>query len=258
LVVSLDGRKFVNMDRKIFYNIYRKIQSVIAPRLRYSQEIYEEVLSEYCSNSIQWLDLGCGHKLLPTWRLENEKKLVGSAKLIAGIDADYGSLAKHKTIKKRVCGDICRLPFVDNTFDLITSNMVFEHLEIPEEQLREISRILKKGGRLIFHTPNKHGYTTFLARILPEFVKSSLVYLLQGRKEEDVFPAYYRINSRYEITKAGDLVGLKIADFKLFCSSAQLVIFPPLVVFELIWIRFLMSRCGKPFRTNIIAVMEKV
>src|SRR3972149_5687544 len=136
------------MNKQIFYNIYWKLQQIIAPGLKYSQNIYEDVLNDYCTNTIKWLDLGCGHHLLPPWRLEQEKVLISKAKLIIGIDYDYLSLTKHKTIKNKLRGDITELPFPDNTFDLITSNMVFEHLDNPEKHLKQISRALSKGGKL--------------------------------------------------------------------------------------------------------------
>lgn len=245
------------MNRQACYNIYWKLQSMIAPGLKYSQAIYEDVLKEYCEEPLKWLDLGCGHQLLPPWRLEQEKTLIDKAKQVFGIDYDYLSLTKHKTIKNKLRGDISKLPFPDNTFDLITSNMVFEHLDNPEQQLREICRVLSKGGRLIFHTPNKFSYATLMARMIPESIKDKIVYVLQGRKEEDVFPAFYRINSPSEIDKLAKLSGFNVLKIKLICSSAQFVILPPIVLFELIYIRFLMSKAGKSLRTNIIAILEK-
>lgn len=246
------------MSRDIFFKIYWKLQSIIAPGLKYSQTIYEDVLREHCGESFSWLDLGCGHQLLPPWRFEQEKNLINrKGKLIVGIDYDYLSLTKHKTITNLVRGNISKLPFPDNTFDIITSNMVFEHLENPEEQLKEIFRVLSRGGKLIFHTPNKLGYTTLAAMMIPEAIKGRLVYILQGRKEEDVFPAYYKINSPTKIKEIAALSKFKVLKIKMICTSAQFVIIPPLVFLELIWIRFLMSKAGRPLRTNIIAILEK-
>lgn len=245
------------MNQQILYSIYKKLQSIIAPGLKYSQSIYEEVLNEYCDNSVKWLDLGCGHHLLPPWRLEQEKLLISKANSVFGIDYDYLSLTKHCTIKNKLRGDITRLPFADHSFDLITSNMVFEHLDDPEKQLKEVSRLLSKGGKLIFHTPNSCSYATLMARIIPEYIKGKLVFILQGRKEEDIFPAYYRINSPTKIKELARLSGFNVVEIKLICSSAQFIVFPPIVFFELFWIRFLMSKTGKPLRTNIIAILEK-
>ena len=245
----------INRDK--FYKIYWWLEKIIAPGLQYSQNIYEKVLNDNCAAGIKWLDLGCGHHILPQWRLEQEKKLIDIPNLIIGLDYDLLSLTKHKTIKNLVRGDISILPFPDNSFDMVTSNMVFEHLDNPQQQLNEISRVLKAGGKLIFHTPNKLSYATLMAIITPERIKDTLIYILQGRKEEDVFPAFYRINSPSKIKMLGHKSGFKTIKIKLICSSAQFVIIPPLVILELIWIRFLMLKIGKPLRTNIIAILEK-
>lgn len=245
------------IDRKSFLKIYWLLQKYIVPNLQYSQHIYEQVLNSYCTKGIKWLDLGCGHHILPPWRLKQEKELVKLPNLVIGLDYDYPSLVKHKTIKNLVCGDINHLPFPDDLFDLVTANMVFEHLNNPQQSLNEISRVLKIGGKLIFHTPNKWGYTTLASRMIPEKIKDKLIYILQGRSEEDVFPTFYRINSLKEIEKMAQSSGFKVIEIKLICSSAQFAIIPPLALFELIWIKFLMSKIGKYLRTNIIAILEK-
>jgi ubiquinone/menaquinone biosynthesis C-methylase UbiE len=245
------------MNRQALFQAYWKFQSLIVPGLKYSQALYEDVLSDESRSPRAWLDLGCGHNLLPSWRSEQEVALVGRQKLVVGIDYDLPSLVKHKTIKCKARGDITRLPFADDTFDLVTANMVFEHLQQPESQLREIARVLKSGGRLIFHTPNVLGYGTLAARVIPEAVKAKLIFFLQGRKEEDVFPAYYRMNSPSRIEKLAGSSGLDISSIRMICSSAQLVVCPPLVIVELLWIKMLLTRAMRPFRTNIIAILQK-
>jgi len=245
------------MKREIFYKIYWKFQSRIAPKLKYSQYIYEEVLKDNCQFNYVWLDLGCGHQLFSPWRYEQEKDLVKGSKAIIGLDYDFYSLTKHRTIENKVRADISNLPFAEDSFDLITSNMVFEHINRPEVQLREIYRILKPGGKLIFHTPNVLSYATLMARLVPERIKNKLVFLLQGRKDEDVFPAFYKINSKSKIEKLGKQAGFRIKKIMMVCSSAQFIIIPPIVFLELLWIRLLMTKRMKWLRTNIIAILEK-
>jgi ubiquinone/menaquinone biosynthesis C-methylase UbiE len=46
-----------------------------------------------------------------------------------------------------VRGDVSKLPLTDNTFDLVTSNKVFEHLQEPHIQMTEIFRVLSRAGR---------------------------------------------------------------------------------------------------------------
>ena len=46
------------------------------------------------------------------------------------------------------------LAYPDNTFDLVTTTEVIEHLEHYRETLREIFRVLKPGGLCVLSTPN--------------------------------------------------------------------------------------------------------
>lgn len=47
-----------------------------------------------------------------------------------------------------------KLPYADNTFDIVTATEVIEHLEHYRETIREFYRILKPGGVCILSTPN--------------------------------------------------------------------------------------------------------
>ena len=46
------------------------------------------------------------------------------------------------------------LPFPDNKFDVVFACHSFEHTERPTATLREINRVLKKGGIMVLVTPN--------------------------------------------------------------------------------------------------------
>jgi ubiquinone/menaquinone biosynthesis C-methylase UbiE len=245
------------VDRAALYRLYWKMQPAIAPGLEDSQYTYECMLARTVAGTSRWLDLGCGHHLLPPWRTEQEIRLICGANLVVGIDYDHLSLTKHQTIGNLVRGNISRLPFADGTFDLVTSNMVFEHLEHPEQQLREIWRVLAPGGQLIFHTPNKFGYATWMARMVPEAVKDKFVLFFQGRAEEDVFPAFYRINTPQSIHRLATQAGFAKIEIKHTCAFAQFVVIPPLALLELFWIRFLMSKSGRRLRPYLITTLEK-
>lgn len=49
-----------------------------------------------------------------------------------------------------------RLPFPDNSFDIVLSNHVIEHTNDQTLHLREIHRVLRSGGTLYLATPNKY------------------------------------------------------------------------------------------------------
>ncbi len=48
--------------------------------------------------------------------------------------------------------DLSRLPFADNSFDCVTCGYVLEHLPDPRDGLREMARVLVKGGRMLLLT----------------------------------------------------------------------------------------------------------
>ena len=56
-------------------------------------------------------------------------------------------------------GDIFHLPFPSNTFDNIILSEVLEHLDDPPAALKEIFRVLKKGGRFLVSVPYKQVIT---------------------------------------------------------------------------------------------------
>ena len=52
-----------------------------------------------------------------------------------------------------VKADICNLPFEDKTYDIIFCNHVLEHIPDDTKAMRELYRVLKKGGMGIFQIP---------------------------------------------------------------------------------------------------------
>ena len=243
--------------KNILCKNYFKIEKIIAPGLKYSRDIYEEVFKSYINPNVLWLDLGCGRQMLKSWKLQEEIELIGNCKAIVGLDYDFDSIRKHKTIVNRVRGDLSFIPFKNNSFDVVTSNMVVEHLRDPEFFFRDVYSILKPGGIFIFHTPNVFGYTTILARLVPDIIKNKLVEVLYGRKEEDVFPAYYKANSEKEIRKLVKLSGFKLKKIRMIATCAQFFVVLPIAIIELIWIRIIMMKPFRVLRTNMIVVLEK-
>jgi|SRR5580704_243111 SAM-dependent methyltransferase len=245
------------MKRSRLYHVYDKIQRRVVPGLRYSQDFYEDRLREVLSQNAWWLDIGCGHQVLPAWREQQEKSLVQQAEFVVGFDYDWPSLMKHRSIHLRVQGKISALSFKDESFDLVTANMVVEHLAEPDLQFREIHRILRPGGLFVFHTPNAYGYMTLFARLVPEFMKGRLIQLLDGRAAEDVFKTYYRANTESQIRRLAQQTGFEIEKLRLVASVAKFAVIAPLAFFELLWIRLLLWRGLRSLRTNLIVTLKK-
>lgn len=71
---------------------------------------------------------------------------------------------KAKHIESRVCNLATQpIPFNDSHFDVVIFTEVFEHLPAPPTDIfREISRVLRTGGKLIFSTVN---FATLVNRV---------------------------------------------------------------------------------------------
>jgi len=243
--------------RAAFMKLYWKMERLITPGLRSSQHAYEETLRDHLAPDARWLDLGCGHQLLPDWRETQEQELVSRARVLVGVDYCLESLKRHRSIRLKARADIGCLPFGHGIFDLVTANTVVEHLDDPKVQFGEALRVLKPGGLFIFHTPNGLGYPTILARLIPEALKARLACILERRQEHDVFRTYYRANTRGRIRRLAEQLGFDVLSLQMVVSSAHLVVIPPLVIAELCWIRLLMTRPLEALRTNIIAILRK-
>ena len=72
--------------------------------------------------------------------------------------------------------DALNLSFPDNTFDLITSVDVIEHVGKPERMVEEVSRVLKPGGVALITFPSLHFPFTYdpINRILSYFTRRKI------------------------------------------------------------------------------------
>jgi len=102
----------------------------------------------------QALDVGCGTGTLALLA----SKRVGRAGRVVGIDpaTDQIARARQKAARRHApvefqLGVIERLPFPDQTFDVVFSTLMMHHLPAPlkRQGLAEIVRVLKPGGRLV-------------------------------------------------------------------------------------------------------------
>ncbi len=237
---------------------YAFLKRKIVPQLRFNQEFYEEAVGRHISAQTVWLDAGCGKHVLPPWRAETERNLVARARLAIGCDADHEAIRKHCTLSRLVACDLAQLPMRSASVNLITCNMVVEHLERPIEVFGEFARILKPGGRVIIHTPNLYSHFVLGSRLIPKRLKPILVKALDGRKGEDVFPTRYCANTPARLQALMTQVGLTKESFRMLASEAALqATHPILAVPELLYIRLTLRPSLKLLRASILATFLK-
>lgn len=75
------------------------------------------------------------------------------------------------------CEDLMAVTFPDNSFDLVVTSDVLEHVRRPYEAFRELYRVLRPGGRHIFSIPVGHP------------MPRSTIERVDGSGDEDVYLA---------------------------------------------------------------------
>jgi SAM-dependent methyltransferase len=85
-------------------------------------------------------------------------KLAKEARQAVGLDIEFERTQEARMLAPQVlCGAGEQLPFAPNSFDLILSHEVLEHVQDDQQAVDEIVRALKPGGRLVMFVPNR-GY----------------------------------------------------------------------------------------------------
>jgi SAM-dependent methyltransferase len=232
----------------------------LVPGLRNSTWAYRQQLEQLVTPTTRWLDLGCGHQLLPTWMEDGTvaaAALIARAPLVIGLDQVPSQLAKHTTIRRRVAADIARLPLRDEVFDLVSANMVLEHVADGARLLSEVSRVTAPGGRFVFHTPNRRFYQIALSTWVPQAIRRRAASVIEGREMDDVFPTHYRINTRPAIEALAASGGWTVEEMRFVNSGLTMTRVPPLALIEIGVTRLLETSALAGGRSNLVVVLRK-
>ena len=84
-----------------------------------------------------------------------------------------------------VIGDAHRLPFADQTFELIVITAVLEHVRHPEKVVSEIQRCLNDGGKVYVEVPFLQGFHAD-PHDYQRFTVSGIRVLFEGFLEEEI------------------------------------------------------------------------
>jgi len=170
--------------RKYIVGFNQRINGLLAPKKKSRMDDYMDIL-----HGIEFsraLHFGSGRDKR---NIGQELKKQGD---VVSLDPDYGGI-KSNANDLKIVGDGQNLPFKKNSFDLVFSEYVFEHLPDPHLALSEIDRILSPGGSFVVLVPNPNHYYAKVADATP-FWFHKLWFTLQGVKDhkKDRFPTQYK------------------------------------------------------------------
>ena len=132
------------------------------------------------------------------------------------------NLGKRDNIEYRKA-DIQSLPFADDSFDVVIANSMLYHVPDIAMGLKEVRRVLKKGGVFYCATYGEHNFTDKLAEwfeLSGEDFKPNHNFTMSNGKEmldryfEEIIPVFYE--DSLHVTEAEDLVEYlrSLASFK--------------------------------------------
>ena len=198
------------------------------------------------------IDVGCGYGF-------NTLELAKRGWDVVGIDKDSERLSvaqdlaeiegRHIDFRK---GNLYRLPFEDNQFDLCLFFEVIEHLRDPQRALSEISRVLRPQGMLILSIPRFS---------INRFTYKHLGHLREGFTDKELrrIKTTSRFRTKKIIPLGRGMVGrlTMLTSFYATRLSVPLAVALTPVLYTLIRIDEMLPKSNKSL-VNAIEVLQKL
>lgn len=238
---------FTSKDRQRCEQLYEKYYA----GRKFFDSRYREVIRKHLRPGQRLLDAGCGRYMRFCRELSDTAHVVG-------IDLDSVIETDNRQEPYGVRGDLSRLPFPSEYFDMVISRSVVEHLEDPRGVFQEFHRVLRPGGKIVIVTPNKYDYVSLIAAITPYSLHRALVSKIFRVPEDDVFPTLYRANTLSALRKTMMSAGLAPKELDTVNHYPAYLMFSP-VLFRLgvLYERLTSLRMFRSLRGSLLCVFEK-
>ena len=205
------------------------------------------------------LDAGCGSGRVFRHRLAGNAQTGArpGVRRIVGIDVT-NEPRENENLTDAAKGDLRKLPFRDDQFDIAIVSHVAEHLVDPEAVFGEMARVLKPGGRLLLLTPNRWHYVPLGARLLPQRVHV-LFNNWRGVDTRDIFPTAYRANTAGRLRQLSEQSGLDVESLEQSETEPEYLAFHIIPYMVGVVYERLVNRFGwlKKLRVNLLLVAKK-
>ena len=176
----------------------------------WDNKIFGTFLIEKIKPDYFLLDYGAGRGAL------HELNFRGKVKRVAGVDPHESVLLNPFLDESKLLPlPSCRIPYEDNSFDIVFSANVMEHIHEPEVVFKEIFRVVKPNGLFVAKTPNKWHYVPMIARATP-YSFHVFINKIRGRDSYDTFPTTYKCNTVGAIEKYSYNSGFKVVNIKMW------------------------------------------
>lgn len=184
---------------------------------RYKHQVESSFLKKAISslkeNKIKVLDVACGTGRMLPEVFSNKKEID-----YFGLDTSENMTnvlkqkAREKGIEKKVkivLGDATKIPFEDNSFDLVYSFHLLWHIPQEEQEkiIKEMLRVTKPGGVFVFDILNKN----FILEIFKNKTESKDVYKIKLKDIRKILD-----KNKFKLDKLNDAIIQKDKLYNLF------------------------------------------
>ncbi len=155
-------------------------------------------------NNSEVLDFGAGRG---SWAEDTSKfrketrALKSKVKMLYACDVDK-AVYLNKEVDKILDIKEGKVIAPSESFDVIVADYVLEHIEEPTKFFKEIDRLLRPGGWFCARTPHKYNLISLISMLIKNESHSFFLKSVQPRRKEiDIFPTFYRLNTLRKVRK---------------------------------------------------------
>jgi 2-polyprenyl-3-methyl-5-hydroxy-6-metoxy-1,4-benzoquinol methylase len=145
-------KKYAEQGAYHWLSLQRSWKTSFNPYLAARYKVAIDALPKPATEDEMAIDLGCGDGYFSYQLRKRGYQVQAVDGQLSAIKLAQQKTAAESGIEFQV-GNVLSTPFSDNSADVVTSLDVIEHLDDPETHLREIKRLLKKGGVALIGTP---------------------------------------------------------------------------------------------------------
>lgn len=158
----------------------------------------------------QVLDIGCGRKS----DIGRYLKSKDHPAIIHGADLDEYSLKNEDVDRLFIC-DAADMPFENNTYDVVFSQFLLEHVQDSQQTIDSIARVTAKGGLTALIIPNPTSPVSTVAKLTPYSFHLFFKRHIQryDNVNEDTFPTFFAFKSTRYLQQQMEAAGFKNVEF---------------------------------------------
>ncbi|MFX0133339.1 MAG: class I SAM-dependent methyltransferase, partial [Candidatus Hodarchaeota archaeon] len=119
------------------------------------------------------LDIGCGEGIISQYLFEKTKSN------IFGLDFSHNCCVKASRLNpscRFVEGLVEKLPFKESSFDFVIGNAILHHISGLKEVTKEIIKVCKQQGYIVFIEPNRYNLLMILLGIAKKHERKTLCF----------------------------------------------------------------------------------